>query len=72
MSSAIGNSQSKRRRVSGVLAQSKRGLSILTDAGEFWVLDRDSVDPDFIGQRVTAEGSLAGYDRLSVDWIGSA
>ena len=72
MSSSIYNSQSKRRRVRGVLNQGARGLNILTDAGELWVLDRDDVDPVLIGQRVTAEGSLAGYDRLSVDWIGSA
>lgn len=48
-----------------------RGFNILTDAGNLWVLDRDDVDPDLIGQRVTAEGTLVGFDRLTVDWIGS-
>jgi len=66
------SSQAKtRKRISGVLSLGARGLNILTDAGDLWVLDRDDFDPDLIGQRVTAEGTLAGYDRLNLDWIGS-
>jgi hypothetical protein len=57
-------------RVSGVLQQGGRGLDILTDAGELWVIDRDDIDPDLLGRRVTAEGMQAGYDRLTVEWIG--
>ena len=72
MSSLIGKGTGKRKRVSGVLNHGKRGLSILTDAGDLWVLDHDDVDPDLLGRRVTAEGVLAGLDRLSLDWIGEA
>jgi hypothetical protein len=57
-------------RVSGELKQGGRGLNILTDAGDLWVIDRDDVDPDLLGRRVTAEGIQAGYDRLTVEWIG--
>jgi hypothetical protein len=57
-------------RVSGVLNHGGRGLNILTDAGDLWVIDRDDVDPDLVGKRVTAEGVQAGYDRLTVEWIG--
>jgi hypothetical protein len=72
MSSSFGNSGNRRKRVSGVLSHGRRGLNILTDAGDLWVLDRDDIDPDLIGHRVTAEGTLAGLDRLSVEWIGEA
>lgn len=71
MTSSISSQAKTRRRISGVLSLGTRGLNILTDAGDLWVLDRDDVDPDLIGQRVTAEGTLAGYDRLNLDWIGS-
>lgn len=57
-------------RVSGVLNHGMRGLNILTDAGDLWVLDNDDVNPDLLGRRVTAEGTLAGLDRLNLDWIG--
>jgi Protein of unknown function (DUF5818) len=70
VNSSVGNGQSKRKRVSGVLTHGGRGLSILTDSGDLWVLDKDDIDPDLLGQRVTAEGTIAGYDRLQVDWIG--
>jgi hypothetical protein len=70
VNSLDGNGQNKRKRVSGVLNHGRRGLSILTDAGDLWVLDSDDIDPDLLGHRVTAEGTIAGYDRLHVDWIG--
>ena len=72
MNSLIGNGIGKRKRVSGVLNHGGRGLNILIDAGDLWVLDSDDVDPDLLGHRVTAEGILAGLDRLSLDWIGEA
>jgi len=70
MSSVFTQSNSRRKRVSGVLNEGSRGLNIVTDAGDLWVIDRDEVDPDLIGCRVTAEGVQAGYDRLQVEWIG--
>ena len=72
MSSLIGNGTGKRKRVSGVLNHGRRGLSILTDARDLWVLDHDDIDPDLLGRRVIAEGVLAGLDRLSLEWIGEA
>ena len=70
MSSVFEQRNSRRKRVSGVLGHGGRGLNILTDAGDLWVIDRDEVDPDLIGCRVTAEGIQTGYDRLQVEWIG--
>lgn len=70
MSSVFGQSNNRRKRVSGVLNDGSRGLTIVTDAGDLWVIDRDEVDPDLIGSRVTAEGGQTGYDRLQVEWIG--
>lgn len=61
-----------RRRVSGTLKHGARGLHILTDSGELWVLDNDDIDQKLLGHRVTAEGTLVGYDRLALDWIGQA
>ena len=70
MSSTFGNGSNRRKRVSGVLNHGGRGLNILTNAGDLWVLDREDVDPELLGRRVTAEGTQAGYDRLRVEWIG--
>ena len=70
MSSTLGNGSNRRKRVSGVLNHGGRGLNILTDAGDLWVIDSDDVDPDLLGRRVTAEGNQTGYDRLKIEWIG--
>lgn len=70
MSSTFGNGSNRRKRVSGVLNHGGRGLNILTDAGDLWVIDRDDVDPNLLGRRVTVEGTQSGYDRLQVEWIG--
>lgn len=70
MNSNFGQSSSRRKRVSGILNEGGRGLSILTESGDLWVIDRDEVDPDLIGCCVTAEGVQTGYDRLQVEWIG--
>lgn len=79
MSSSVGNLDSVERplnrgrmRVTGPLELGPRGLFIITEAGDHWVLDLENSVPALVGMQVTAEGSLAGYDRLSVDWIGEA
>lgn len=59
-------------RISGLLTQVARGLGVVTDAKELWVLDGDVADPDLLGQRVTVEGELQGIDRIKVDRIGKA
>lgn len=58
-------------RVSGVLGQGGRGLHLTTDEGELWVLELDDFDSELVGRRVTVEGSLVGFDRLQLDWIGA-
>ena len=70
MSSVFEQRNGQRKRVSGVLNHGGRGLNILTDAGDLWVIDREDVEPDLLGRRVTAEGVQAGYDRLVIEWIG--
>lgn len=70
MSSSYSSGSSRRKRVSGVLKHGGRGLNILTDAGDLWVIDREDIDPNLLGRRVTAEGTQAGYDRLKIEWIG--
>ena len=65
-------SNGKRRRLSGRLDHGPRGLTILTDAGDLWVLEQEDVDSDLLGRLVIAEGVLVGLDRLKVDWIGQA
>ena len=72
MSSTSRGRPSRRKRLSGMLDQSARGLTVMTDAGDLWVLDRDDVSSDLLCQRVTVEGELHGLDRIRVDWIGEA
>lgn len=59
-----------RKRISGRLEQVPRGFAIVTEAGDHWVLDDFEPDNDQIGEEVTAEGEIAGFDRLKVDWLG--
>lgn len=61
-----------RKRVSGILSHGQRGLVITTPENELWVLDTNDYDPELIGRTVIAEGVIAGYDRLTLDWIGEA
>jgi hypothetical protein len=68
----VGGPGSKRRRITGILDLTPRGLSIVTDSGDRWILDREEFDADLLGRQVIAEGVLAGIDRLTVDWIGDA
>lgn len=72
MSTGIGNHHSKRMRLSGMLGQGGRGPHLTTDEGDLWVLEVVDFDPALVGRRVTVEGSLAGLDRLQLDWIGAA
>lgn len=72
MNSQVGAGQNRRKRITGRLDLGPRGLNLLTDAGDLWVLDRDDFDSDLIGRVVVAEGTLTGLDRLRVDWLGEA
>ena len=59
-----------RRRISGRLKRVPRGIAIITDAGEHWVLDDCEPAVTHFGTDVTAEGVATGLDRLRVEWIG--
>ncbi len=72
MNSQVGAGQNRQKRITGRLDLGPRGLNLLTDAGDLWVLDRDDFDSDLIGRVVVAEGTLTGLDRLRVDWLGEA
>jgi len=61
-----------RKRISGRLEDTPRGLMIVTEAGDRWVLDECDLDIDLIGEPVTVEGVIMGFDRLRVDWIGAS
>jgi Protein of unknown function (DUF5818) len=62
----------KRQRVAGCLKDGPRGLNIITDAGDLWVLEQDDPVSSLLGRQVIAEGVLSGFDRMRVDWIGAA
>ena len=64
--------KTKRMRVSGTLGQGARGFTLQNDAGELWALDVVDIDAKLVGKPVIAEGTLAGLDRLHLDWIGEA
>jgi hypothetical protein len=42
------------------------------DDGGVWALDLDHDPNALLGRRVTVEGVRSGFDRLDVEWIGSA
>lgn len=63
---------SNRLRITGCLQQTARGAAIVTDAGDYWVLDECEPDPDLLGNEVIAEGVVCGFDRIRAEWIGSA
>ena len=59
-----------RIRISGRLELVPRGMAIITDAGDHWVLEDFEPSNDDIGFDVTAEGVIVGLDRLRVEWLG--
>lgn len=61
-----------RKRVSGLLSRGRRGLFLMTDDSELWVIDTDEDVTRLLGQRVVLEGAPIGLDRLRADWIGFA
>lgn len=61
-----------RKRVVGILSQGQRGLILTTNEDEIWILERDESGDDLVGSKVIVEGVVSGFDRLRVDWIGSA
>ncbi len=62
----------KRLRITGRLELGPRGFAIVTEAGDHWVLEGCEPDGTLIGAQVTAEGEIYGFDRLQMDWMGTA
>ena len=56
----------------GILSHGKRGLILTTNEDEVWILERDESGDDLVGSKVIVEGVVSGFDRLRIDWIGSA
>ncbi len=61
-----------RLRISGRLEHVPRGIAVVTDAGELWVLEDFEPSNDDFGVDVTAEGTVIGLDRLKVEWLGAS
>ena len=61
-----------RKRVVGILSHGQRGLILTTNEDEVWILERDESGDNLVGSKVIVEGVVTGFDRLRVDWIGSA
>ena len=61
-----------RKRVVGILSHGQRGLLLTTNEDEVWILERDESGDDLVGSKVIVDGVVTGFDRLRVDWIGSA
>lgn len=59
-----------RRRISGRLEHVPRGIAVVTEAGDHWVLEGYEPANDDFGSEVTAEGTVIGLDRLRVEWLG--
>ena len=59
-----------RRRIAGQLDDGPRGLVIVTEAGDRWVIEHENIEPGLIGRQVVAEGAVIGLDRLKADWLG--
>lgn len=64
------NMNTNRKRINGRLELVPRGVAIITDAGDHWVLEDFEPSNDDIGFEVTAEGLVVGFDRLPVEWLG--
>tara|TARA_R100001198_G_scaffold87334_1_gene62411 strand:- start:1792 stop:2004 length:213 start_codon:yes stop_codon:yes gene_type:complete len=60
-----------RKRITGRLEHLPRGVAIVTDAGDHWVLEDVELANDHFGNEVTVEGEVVGLDRLRVDWLGA-
>ncbi|MCR5869560.1 MULTISPECIES: DUF5818 domain-containing protein [unclassified Sphingomonas] len=61
-----------RHRLTGRLAESQRGYVLRIDDGGVYALDIGREARKLVGQRVTVEGTRSGFDRIDVDWIGTA
>ena len=59
-----------RIRISGRLELVPRGMAIITDAGDHWVLEDFDPSNDDIGFDVTAEGDLRLQDNSGGQYVG--
>lgn len=60
--------------ITGTLSQGRRGFELHVDGGGIWALDVPSWRRarNLVGQRVTVNGTRAGFDLLDVEelWTG--
>lgn len=63
---------SSRKRVVGILSRGQRGLILTTNENAVWILEREESGDELVGNKVIVEGVVSGFDRLRIDWIGSA
>ena len=56
----------------GILSRGQRGLILTTNENAVWILERDESGDELVGNKVIVEGVVSGFDRLRIDWIGSA
>lgn len=61
----------ERRHISGMLSLGSRGLTLTTASNELWIVQTDRPADELIGESVTVEGTVTGFDRIRADWIGA-
>ena len=61
-----------RHVLTGTLHYAWRGFELHMDDGGIWALDAPRRSGKLLGQRVTVEGTRAGFDLLDVDKIRPA
>ncbi|WP_246465684.1 DUF5818 domain-containing protein [Novosphingobium jiangmenense] len=61
----------ERRRISGILSIGSRGLTLTTASNELWIVQTDRPADELIGDSVTVEGTVTGFDRIRADRIGA-
>ncbi|GAY22990.1 hypothetical protein SFOMI_3552 [Sphingobium fuliginis] len=54
------------------MSRGQRGLILTTNEDDVWILERNESGDEHVGNKVIVEGVVSGFDRLRIDWIGSA
>ncbi len=54
-----------------MLSLGTRGLTLTTANNELWIVQTDRPADELIGDSVTVEGTVTGFDRIRADWIGA-
>lgn len=62
----------ERIRVTGLLSQGSRDFVLSATDDGMWVIDADGPMDHSVGEKVIAEGTIVGLDRVKADWVGIA